>query len=115
MMCPFEREDDKCVCYRCRMEKWPRLYAIWALTESQVELPVIKSIEPSQRREWAENHVIGEHLFANSENVENDGRGDERGAVEALLRKASKIYRGARCRSRDGTWTSCSARTLSLA
>ena len=74
---PFKQEDDKCVCYRCRTEKWPGLYAKWAWTESQVGL--IKSIEPSQRREWAENHVIGEHLFANSENGENDGRSNGRG------------------------------------
>ena len=83
MKCPFEQEDDKCACYRCRMEKWLRLYAMWALTESQVEL--ITSIEPSQRRERAENHVIGEHLFAKSENAGNDGRGDERGGSPAAL------------------------------
>ena len=81
LKCPFEERDDKCVCYRCRTEKWPGLYAGWALTESQVEM--IKSIEPSQRRGWAENHVIGEHLFANSENVEDGGRGDERGGSPA--------------------------------
>ena len=28
-------------------------------------------------------HVIGEHLFANSENVENGGRSDERGGSPA--------------------------------
>ena len=50
-------------------------------TESQVEL--VKSIEPSQRREWAKNHVIGEHLFANSVNVENVGRSDARGGDPA--------------------------------
>ena len=81
MKCPFKQEDDKCVCYRCRTEKWPELYAKWALTESQVEL--IKSIEPSQRRERAENHIIGEHLFANSGNFENDGRSIERGGGPA--------------------------------
>ena len=77
MKCPFKKEDDKCVSYRCRTEKWPRLYAAWALTESHVEL--VESIDPSQCRGWAESHVIGEHLFANNENVENDGRSDERG------------------------------------
>ena len=81
MKCPFRQEDDECVCYRCRTEKWPGLYATWALTESQEEH--VKSIEPSQRREWAKNHVIGEHLFANSENVENGGRSDERGGSTA--------------------------------
>ena len=81
MKCPFEQEDDKCVCYHCRTEKWPGLYAAWALAESQVEL--VKSIEPRQRQEWAENHVIGENLIANSENVENGGRGDERGGNPA--------------------------------
>ena len=46
MKCPFKQEDDKCVCYRCRTEKWPGLYATRALTESQAEL--IKSIEPTK-------------------------------------------------------------------
>ena len=81
MKCPFRQEDDECVCYRCRTEKWPGLYAAWALTGSQEEQ--IKSIKPGQRREWAENHVIGEHLFANSENVENGGRSDKRGGSPA--------------------------------
>ena len=27
MECPFLQRDNKCVCYRCRTEKWPRLYA----------------------------------------------------------------------------------------
>jgi hypothetical protein len=77
LKCPFGQKDDECVCYRCREEKWPRLYGLWELTDSQIE--EIESISPSQRREWAKNHVIGEHLFANSENVENDGRSDESG------------------------------------
>ena len=77
LKCPFGQKDDECVCYRCREEKWPGLYGLWELTDSQIE--EIESISPSQRREWAENHVIGEHLFANSENVENDGRSDESG------------------------------------
>ena len=68
MKCPFRQEGDKWICRRCRTEKWPGLYAAWTLTESREEQ--IKSIEPGQRREWAENHVLGEHLFANSKNVE---------------------------------------------
>ena len=62
MKCFFEKEDEKCMCYRCRTEKWPGLYAAWELTESKVEL--VKSIAPSRRQEWAEDRVIGEHLFA---------------------------------------------------
>ena len=27
IVCPFLQHDDECVCYRCRTEKWPRLYA----------------------------------------------------------------------------------------
>ena len=46
-------------------------------------MELIKSIEPSQRQEWAGNHVIGKQLFANGENVKNDGRGDERGGDPA--------------------------------
>ena len=79
MKCPFKQGDDKCICYRCRTGKWPGLYVAWVLTESQAGL--IESNEPNQRREWAENHVIGEHFFANSEHVENGGRStcNERG------------------------------------
>ena len=66
----FGGDDEACTCRRFSAEKWPRRYSSWNLSEEQIS--ETKSIEPEKRKEWAENHVIGEHPFTESENG-NDG------------------------------------------
>ena len=70
MLCSFGESDEACTCMRCSTEKWPEGYSSWILSGQQIS--EAKSIEPEKRKEWVRNHVMGERLFAESENV-NDG------------------------------------------
>ena len=74
MRCPFDENDEACICRRCSTEKWPGRYSSWNLSEEQIS--EAKSIEPEKRKEWVEIHVIGEHLFAEGENGDNAIRCD---------------------------------------
>ena len=82
LLCPFRGDDEACTCRRCSAEKWPRRYSSWNLSEEQIN--EAKSIEPGKRKEWVKNHVIGEHLFAESANVNYGIRYDESGGGLAV-------------------------------
>ena len=75
MQCPFRGEDSSCLCWRCRTEKWPRLYKEWSLSDELTE--EAEKVTPKDREAWVKFHG---HLLAGlAHEPEVDMSTDERG------------------------------------